>query len=82
MNTMRMKKGINYLAVTGFCILLILLMPVLSNAQPSDPGGDPFNGDATPINSNIAVVMVLAFAYGVYRIVSLKKAKSADRGHR
>jgi hypothetical protein len=57
-------------------IILTILTPVISMAQPAGPGdgGDPF---ATPVNGGVAFVAAIAFLYGAYRLYQQAKKNKA-----
>ena len=70
-----MKRTIKTIAV----IFLLAMLPVLSNAQPPDPGGvggpgtDPGAGDipaggGAPIDGGLSMLLLLGAAYGTKKM--------------
>ncbi len=74
-----MIRSTSHKTIFGIVVLMILT-PALSMAQPPNPGGgDPF---AAPVNGGVAFVAGIAFLYGAYRLYQSTKKDRAKNTNR
>ncbi len=59
-----MKKLRTILTVQALCIVVILLLPVLVQAQPDNPPSDP----DVPIDGGLCLLVVGGVGYGIKKI--------------
>ena len=73
-------------------LTLLLTVPLFMQVALTDPPGPPGPGGppggsggvpvGSPIDNETIVLLVLAFAYGVYKIIEFKRNRSAEEASR
>ena len=84
---LNMKNQLKTLIFTLIFTLPMFIQSVLADPPgPPGPGGNPGGAGGVPVGSPIdnetIVLLVLAFAYGVYKIIEFRRNRAAEEASR
>jgi len=73
-----MRKIIRHIVIITILVCLPVFISNIFADQPPDPGGGPGGGDdpvggGSPIGSSMITMLVLGFAYGTRKFISIRK---------
>ena len=73
-----MRKILKSLLVLAVFMIILICLPVIAHAQPSDPNCDPLD-PSCPIDGGLSILLAAGVGYGVKKIRDARKIQISPR---